>query len=258
MALADPVRQLRTLGRDISKTFCDKLPRELSRCCFICVNSYRSFRQSIGVTPIQDAAALAKCVKYFEYEVFYVHNPHARSFIEYLNHFIECTTEHLIVYYVGQGTTPQDLDQTIQRSYDEAFTFDDGAVDDEEFLDSLIDLKNPSSKVTLVTDTCHPNTAWNIPGPEIKGRKLPPGIVTLSAVPTASSSRQMMALCQSQGIFTFNLTKELKANPRITVDGLAKKMEPVLAEFAQEFKVGTSSPELLDQPAIILPPDFSV
>ena len=257
-SLADPVYQLRKVGRDISKSFVNKLPRELTRCCFICVNSYRSFRQNIGVTPIQDAASLAKCVKYFEYEVFFVHNPHARTFIEDLNHFFEVTTEHLIVYYVGQGTTPQDLDRTIPRSYDEAFTFDDGAIDDEEFLDSLVDLKNRNSKVTLITDTCRPNTAWNIPGPELKGRKLPPGIVTLSAVPTLSSSQQMMALCQSQGIFTFNLTKELKANPKITVAELGRKMEPVLGEFAQEFKVGASSPELLDGPAIILPSDFAV
>ena len=83
-SLADPVYQLRKVGRDISKSFVNKLPRELTRCCFICVNSYRSFRQNIGVTPIQDAASLAKCVKYFEYEVFFVHNPHARTFIEYL------------------------------------------------------------------------------------------------------------------------------------------------------------------------------
>jgi hypothetical protein len=248
--MSDPVRQLKTLGRDFSQTFKDRLPREFTKICFICVNSYRSFRQNIGVTPISDAVGMAKCVKYFEYEIYFVHNPHAQNFMQYLEYFLANTTRHLIVYYVGQGTAPYDLDQTIPRSNDDAFTFDDGAVDDEEFLEAIETCKHSDSRVTLVTDTCRCDTAWHIHAAEIKGHKLPPGVVTLSACPTASTSRQMMQRCQSQGIFTFNLTKEFKANPKITPNQLNEKMTPVMAEFAQVFSVGSSSPELLDLPIL--------
>jgi hypothetical protein len=249
--MGDAVRQLKTYGRDISETFIERLPKEFERVCFICVNSYRSFRQAIGVTPIQDAVALAKCVRYFEYEVYFVHNPHARTFIDYLNYLIEHTSRHVMVYYVGLGTTVRDLDRTLTRSiYDEAFTFDDGSISDEEFLDSL-EYKNPNNKITLITDTCKPETTWNLPiGPELRGRPLPPNVISLSALPTQTTSKQMMALCQSQGIFTFNLTKFLKADPKITAKQLCEKMTAVLGDFAQVFEAGTSSPELLDEPVL--------
>lgn len=254
--MSDPVRQLKTYGRDLAGTHISRLPRNLSRCCFICVNSYRSYRQNIGVTPIQDAVSIAKCLKYFEYEVYFIHNPHCQYFMDYLNYFIAHTGQHLVIYYEGQGTTAEDLDRTIQHAYDDAFTFDDGSVDDEEFIDSLCSLKNPDCKVTLITDTCRANTMWNLTGTELKGRQIPPGVLTMSAVPTESTSKQMMALAQQQGIFTFNMTKELKLNPKITVNQLAAKMAPVMGEFAQEFKVGTSSPELLDEAVIELSDDF--
>jgi hypothetical protein len=131
--------------------------------------------------------------------------------MQYLEYFLANTTRHLIVYYVGQGTTPHDLDRTIPRTGDDAFTFDDGAVDDDEFLVAFETSKHPASRVTLVTDT-----AWAIRGGDIKGDKLPPAVTTLSACPAASTSRQMMQRCQSQGIFTFNITKEFKANRKIT------------------------------------------
>jgi hypothetical protein len=248
--MSDLVGQLRILGRDLAHTFINRLPREFTKVCFICVNTYRSYRQAIGVTPIGDAVSLAKCAKYFEYEVFYVHNPHAQNFMDYLNYFLEHATKHLIVYYVGQGTTQQDLDRTIPRTADDAFSFDDAAVEDIEFLDSLTIAKNPSNRVTLITDTCRPDTAWNITSTEMKGRNLPPGILTLSAQPTAATSKQMMARCQSQGIFTFNLTKQLKANPKITPEELAAKMAEPMAEFAQVFTVGATSPDSITEPIL--------
>jgi hypothetical protein len=171
--------------------------------------------------------------------------------MQYLEYFLLNTTQHLIVYYVGQGTTPQDLDRTRARVYDEAFTFDDGAIADEEFLDALTSCKHPDNRVTLITDTCRPATAWNLPGNEVKGRVLPPGIVTISTSPTASTSKHMMALCQRQGIFTFNLTKEIKGNPKITPSELEGKMTSAISEFAQVFSARATSPEDLERPVLI-------
>lgn len=242
--MADPVRELRSVGRDITEAFISKLPRELERCCFVCANSYRSFRQNIGATPISNAAAIAKCAKYFEYEVFFVHNPHANNFLEYLSHFVAITTSHLIVYYVGQGTTNEDLDTT--RKSDEVLTFDDGSLYNDDMIDAL-EMKPAQSRITLITDTCRPGSIWNARDGQVGGRALPPRILTLSAVPLPTTSKQMMVLCQSQGIFTFNVTKSLKMNPKITVQQLVGKMQPVMAEFAQEFQAEASSPEMLDE-----------
>jgi hypothetical protein len=252
--MSDPVRQLKTYGRNVAETHMERLPRVFGKLCFICVNSYRSFRQNIGIAPITDAVAFAKCAKYFEYEIFFVHEPHAQTFMQFLEFFLANTLRHLVVYYVGQGMTPHDLNRTRARTYDEVFTFDDAAIADEQFLDALIGFKNPQNRVTLITDTCKPATAWNLPGSEVKGRVLPPGIVTISTSATTATSKHMMALVLHQGVFTFHLTKEIKANPKITASELEAKMTSVIAEFSQVFSVRATAPEDLDLP--VLETDF--
>ncbi|OHT10670.1 Clan CD, family C14, metacaspase-like cysteine peptidase [Tritrichomonas foetus] len=250
--MADPVRNLRILGRDLAKEPINRLPTEMRKACFICVNSYRSFRQNIGITPIGDAVAMAKCLKYFEYDVFYLHNPHARFFLNYLDFFFEHTYGHLIVYYVGQGTTPEDLDNTIKKDFDEAFTFEDGRIVDEDMAQHLTCSKHPDSIVTLITDTCKPNTCWSLTSGFVKGIELPPRVMTLSASPMVKASKSMMNLAQQQGIFTFNLTKELKKNPHITPNQLAELMSKAMAEFTQTFTAYSSSPEILDEPLLMI------
>jgi hypothetical protein len=243
-------------GRNAAETPMERLPPAFGKLCFICVNTYRSYRQNVGIAPVTDAVAFAKCAKYYEYEIFFVHEPHAQTFMQYLEYFLMNTYRHLVVYYVGQGTSPQDLNRTRARTYDEAFTFDDAAIADEQFLDSLVGFKNPENRVTLITDTCRPATAWNLPGNEVKGRVLPPGIVTISTSPTSGTSKHMMSLVQHQGIFTFHVTKEIKANRKITANELEEKMTSVIAEFSQVFSVRATAPEDLDRP--VLETDFEL
>ncbi|KAK8885281.1 hypothetical protein M9Y10_040727 [Tritrichomonas musculus] len=248
--MSDPVSQLRIYGRDLANSPFNRLPKEIGKVCFICVNSYRSFRQNIGITPLGDAVSMAKCLKYFEYSIFYVANPHAKFFLDYLDYFFEHTTEHLIVYYVGQGTTVEDLDTTTKRELYEAFTFEDGKIMDGEMAEHIKFSKNPDNIVTLITDTCRPNTCWSLISNTVDGVELPPRIMSLSASPTPQTSKSMMALAQSQGIFTFNLTKELKKKPKATPKEIEKVMNEVLKEFAQIFTSNSTSPELLDEPLL--------
>lgn len=248
---ADPVAELKKLGRDLSKTRAEHLPKELYNVTFIIANSYRSFRQNVGTEPLNDAVAFAKCAKYFESEVFYLHNPHSMTFMKYLEHFVSRTFGNLIIYYVGEGTTERDLDRTISK-FDEVFTFEDGVVTDEDFASLLADCKPEETKITLITDTCHENTAWFFNEPVVDGINLPSHIVAMSTTPDIKASRQMLALSQEQGIFTFNMTKSIKANPKITPNQMFEVMKPVMAKYSQNFHLSATSPEDLDQP--ILPP----
>lgn len=248
--MADPVSQLRILGRDLTNSQMTRLPKDMTKVCFICVNSFRSFRQNIGITPIGDAVSMAKCLKYFEYDIYYVANPHAKFFLNFLDYFFQNTTEHLVVYYVGQGTTLEDLDTTTKREAYDAFTFDDGKILDCQMAEHIAMNKNPESVLTLITDTCRPNTCWSLISDTVDGVQLPPRVISLSASPTPETSKSMMALAQSQGIFTFNVTKELKKNPKLTPKQLEALMNKVLKEFAQIFTSSSTSPELLDEPIL--------
>lgn len=245
---SDPVRRLKELGRDVSSVAISRLPTNLTKACFICVNSYTSYRLSLGTGPINDAVSFAKCMKNFEYEVFFLHNPHSRNFLKYLDAFFKNTSVELVVYYVGHGTSVKDVSGDETDGTDEAFVFDDGTISDDTLIDHLIDCKHPDSKLILVTDACHSGTIWDIQGGNVKGRQLPPGIMSVSAANDKQTAKQTVINKQDQGIFTYNLTKILKSSPELSPNELATKMKSALRKYGQTFTVGTTSPEMLTEP----------
>lgn len=246
--MSDPVRRLKQLGRDVASVPVSRIPTEMGKVCFICVNTYTSYRLNLGTGPMNDAVSFAKCVKNFGFEVYFMHNPHSRNFLKYLDTFFANTAEELVVYYVGHGTSVADTDGDEADKTDEAFVFDDGVIVDDVLIDHLIEHKNPASKLILVTDACHSGTIWDIQGGSVHGRQLPERIMSISAANDKQTAKQTMINRQEQGIFTHNLTKVLKENPEFSPNELSSKMRSVLRKYGQSFTVGTTSPELLEEP----------
>ena len=246
--MTDPVRRLKNYGRDLSTIPLSRLPTDLEKCCFICCNTYSSYRLNLGVGPINDAVSWAKCMERYHYKIYFLHNPHSRNFLKYLDHFFEKTTNHLVVYYVGHGSSVKDTNGDEADGYDEVLVFDDGMVVDDVLVQHLIEKKNPESKITLVTDACHSGTIWDIQGGDCHGRQLPDKIMSVSAASDKQTAKQTMIQSQEQGIFTHNLTKILKSQPDATPKQITQKIRFALSKYQQTFVVGTTSPELLDQP----------
>lgn len=246
--MSDPVRRLKTLGRDVASVPISRIPTDMEKVCFICVNTYTSYRLNLGTGPMNDAVSFAKCVKNFDFEVYFMHNPHSRNFLKYLDAFFANTKTELVVYYVGHGTSVSDTDGDEGDKKDEAFVFDDGVIVDDVLIDHLIEHKNPSSKLILVTDACHSGTIWDIQAGSVHGRQLPENIMSLSAANDAQTAKQTMINRQEQGIFTHNLTKILKESPELSPNELASKMRSALRKYGQTFTVGTTTESLLDEP----------
>jgi hypothetical protein len=101
--MVDPVRQLKTYGRDVLGIPLCNLPSSLRKAAFLCVNTYTSYRLALGTGPIRDAVTLAKVLKNFGFEIFFLHNPHVRNFLKYLDVFFRVTSETFLLYYVGRG-----------------------------------------------------------------------------------------------------------------------------------------------------------
>lgn len=246
--MSDPVRRLKTLGHDISGMAVSRIPIDMEKVCFICVNTYTSYRLNLGTGPVNDAVSFAKAVKGFGYDIYFIHNPHSRNFLKYLDVFFKNTQEELIVYYVGHGTTVRDENGDEDDGYDEAFVFDDGVIVDDVLVEHLIDCKHPDSKLILVTDACHSGSIWDIQGGSVHGRELPKRIMSLSAANDKQTAKQTMIDREEQGIFTHNLTKLLKAEPTLSPNQLGPKLRTALRKYGQSYTVGTTSPELLDEP----------
>jgi hypothetical protein len=202
----------------------------------------------MGTGPIVGAISFAECLKSFGFEIYFMHNPHAETFLRYLDAFFKATTDQLVVYYVGHGTGIFDTDDTVSHRDDEAFVFDDGIIIEDDLLSHLTANKNPSNELILITDACHSGTIWDIQGQLEKGRELPPQIISISATSDTTVARQTVINRQDQGLFTANLTKALTSTPTLTPNDLAGRLKGTLTRYLQNFTVGTTSPDLLSQP----------
>jgi hypothetical protein len=242
--MTDPIRQLKTYGRDVGAIPVSHVPQSFNKVAFLCINTYKSYRLNLGTGPINDAVSLAKCVKRFEFEIYFMHNPHARNFLKYLDVFFKATTGQLVVYYVGHGTS---LSESGNQA-EEAFLFDDGRIPEDELIKHLLSNKNESCSITFITDACHTGTIWNIQDGSVRGQTLPPNILSLSAYNDSTLSKTASEDGTGVGIFTSSLTKFLKEDIDLSPNGLEPKMSEALRAHGQSFVIGTTTPDLLTQP----------
>jgi hypothetical protein len=246
--MSDPVRQLKTYGRDVAGIPLPRIPSSFNKVAFLCINTYTSFRLALGAGPLNDALHLAKVLKNSGFEIYFLHNPHVRNFLVYLDLFFRNTTGQLVLYYVGRGMTLRTPDSTSSDPRDKALVFDDGTVADDDLCDHLLENRNPSCEVVLITDACFEGTIWDIRDGCVKGRRLPPGIVSLSACVDFNVSKAHQVEKLEQGMVTYNLAKVLKAEPELTPNEICEKMRVILRPYAQTFTVATTTPTLLIEP----------
>jgi hypothetical protein len=244
--MADPIRDLKEVGRDLSAIPIARIPATIDKAAFLCVNTYTSYRLNLGTSPINDALLFARKLKKFGFMIYFVHNPHARNFLRYLDVFFRNVTGQLVLFYVGQGNGATAEDGS--PSTEEAFVFDDGPVYEEDLITHLIENKNDTSEVILVTDACHSGTIWDIQDGTVKGRELPPGVISISAATDEQSARQITIGRTEYGLFTHTLVKALKENPEITPEDLSAKMRGVIRSRGQNFSTGATVRELLTKP----------
>lgn len=246
--MGDPIAGLKKCGHNIAGMPVSRLPATFDNVAFLCVNNYSSYRLSLGTGPLNDALSFAHCMANYGYAIYFLHNPRSRNFLQYLDVFFKRTQGRLIFYYVGHGTNVRDIDGDESDGLDEAFVFDDGVVIDDDLIAHLIENKNPSNVIVLVTDACHSGSIWDIQGGSVKGRKLPPGIISVSAASDAQTAKQTMINRKDQGIFTYNMTSILATNPDLTADQLGEKMKSALRKYSQTFTVATTSADLRSKP----------
>jgi hypothetical protein len=238
--MGDPVRLLKELGHDLTAIPIANLPPTFAKVAFLCVNTHCSFRQGVGVPPINDAVLLANCLRRFSFEIYFLHNPHSGNFLRYLDVFFTATTGRLVLFYVGQGA----------GLHEDAFIFDDGQIPESEMVDHLIENKNANCEVILITDACRSGTIWDIQNGKVKGRALPPGVISLSSATDAETAKQTKVGGVDQSAFTYNLTKTLQAEPFSSPSELHGKLRAVLKKYGLNFVVGASTPALLNKPLL--------
>ena len=253
MSSIDPIRRLKEIARDISQVPIQNVPRSLDKVFFICVNTYKGFQVNIGSSPMMDAFNLARVVKLKGYQLFFIHNPHSAIFMQYFAAMLSSVNNHLIFMYIGRGTGVEDLDGDEVDGVDEALVFDDGVIIDDDLVSCLVRYKNENSRLTLITDASYKDTIWDMNEKAKNGKPIPPGVLSLSAetrlttmTPTVEAEARV-----EKGMLAEALTLAFRQNIDATPNQLQTMVENKLREAGQVYTVGSTSPELLDQPVLI-------
>jgi hypothetical protein len=252
MADFDPIRRLKEIAHDLQAIPIQRV-REMQKVFLICVNTYKSYQLNLGTAPIQDAFQLARLVKLAGYDIYYLHNPHAATFLEYFDAFLHFTNYHLIFLFVGRGTSVADLNGDELDGRDEALVFDDGDIIDDDLVTHLVRNKDPRSVLTLLTDALHKDTIWNLTEKAENGEPIPPLVRSLSAETKLQTQTATFdaVIRVEKGAFTHALAQALRNNPRGTPKDFEPQVRSILKEVGQVYSFGTTSPELLDEPLLI-------
>ena len=250
MSRAGPGRLLGLGCIDLKKLSVSSMPSTNDKIGFLAVNTYIGTRYSLGEGPMNDAVSMAKMLTRAGYKVYFIENAKKSNFLEWLRYFFKSTSNHLISYYVGHGTTTVDKTGDEADGKDEAFFFEDGILVDDILIETLIDNKHQESTLTLITDACHSGSVWDIQGGNVKGRQLPSNIISISAASDKQTAKQTMVDREEQGIFTSGIKKLQKFNTDITPNEIRTQLGNQLKKYQQTINIGTTSPELLNQPLI--------
>ena len=85
-------------------------------------------------------------------------------------------------------------------------------------------------------------------GGDIRGRKLPDGVMSMSAASDRQTAKQTVVERLDQGMFTYNLMKILKSEPDLSANECKKKLATSLRTYGQTVTLGSTTNSLLNDP----------
>jgi hypothetical protein len=230
---ADAQRTLRCSAKDLGTTSLARIPRSLSRVCFLVINSNRAYRAGLGTTPLERGIACAELLKSFGYEVFFMEDPHCLPFKEYLSMLLERTSQHFFFIYLGQGGDPGP----------ETFIFNDEPLPDADFLDVLDSHRNTECKVTLFSDFVLGGSVFEREDGVFKPKTV---LITCSGAEELSE--------EGPSVFVEHFVRELTNRDGISAQTLFDSLRIVLKRHQLQLIVKGVGGEILSEPVAIFKP----
>lgn len=249
MTLQDEIEEVtkgQPFGCDLRRI--SSLPNEHRKCIFICCNTYTKPEYSLGVGPINDTLAIASFMRKIGFQIFFILNPTSNEFLHYFKHFIGCTKEYLVVYYVGHGGYLEKTNTDSEKVKNEAFIFDEDYVTDNILSEAIANSGKPeSSTVCLISDCCHYGTIYDFKSGHFKEIRMPLNIYSISSSRNYQISKQSSVGDKDHGIFSFYFFRLLMQDPDLTPISMEQKINQYLSKYNQKYVFSATSPEILDK-----------
>lgn len=240
------LENFRQIGTDLRQTDKSSI-KNLTRCVYICVNTYVAQNLTLGVGPMNDGLNVAESMNKMGWPIYFIHNPNQKEYLEWLQFFLQNTTTQLITYYTGHGTQVDGSDRQEESGKDEAYVFENGSqvecLVDDILQNYLVQYKkSPGLKCVMLSDCCHSGTIW-----DLNKSNSPQNCLSISAAGDKQTAKQTQVESKEQGIFTYYLFKFLDDDPTLTPNQLRTKMMPYLQKFEQNYTLQATTADLPDK-----------
>ena len=223
----DPLRRLLELGHDLTYIPYSQIPNNLSKSCLICINTNISYQRKFGFQPINDAANFAEIMKKIGYKIFILHNPHARSILNYFKILLINTNNQFIFFYNGQ------MNQ--KYNYDNKLIFDDEELNYENFFE-IFQYKNQNCNLYLISDITSKDSLFNISN----FKNFPNNILTFSTLIIDNLN------INENNNFISKLIEILKENKYITPLQILNKLKKNLKKYNLNLILNSNNEILLN------------
>lgn len=235
------------------------LPRDnLSKVCFLIINTYNRKTYKLGSGPINDGYMIAKLHHNRGYQVYFLHNPTRDQFKQFAAFFLKFTKESLTIFYEGRSTTLVGTEGDVIQGQCDAMVFDLNYVKDAEMGKTLENNANPDCKVVLISNCCNGPSIWCLDSPCYQNYNLSPNIISISAVKQLPkdnndepSKRKDSKSNDTEGIFIYYLLKCEVQNPNITPNQISELINPELNKYGLSLYYYSTASNLDSKPLII-------
>ena len=248
---SDPLCRLRVFGHCLDdirteEDWATKMPTSCEKACFILADGPTNCRLKLGAAPFNDCVSFGKIMREHNFEIFYLRSPTSSLFRSFFGHLLEVTQQHLCLFYAGHGHLQRAISGTAGGV--PTFPFGDDPVTDTEFLDLLDSRRRQGCRLTLVTDSCEPESVFDIRKGDIKGRRLEGEVVSISALADPEMIREIKLEPSDHGAFVTDFVKWFKKDPTLTPFGLRSAMRKVVKQRGEEIVIGVTDDALLRRP----------
>ena len=246
----DPSVELRGIGRCLDDLKKDedweaKISGDYERICLIVVNTNANFRMNLGMGALNDAVVLARAMKLYNFEIFYVLKPTVSIFRTVTSRCLRSTTEHMVFFYTGHGN----LKMTVtSKSVSRPFVFGEESISDEQFMESIRLNRQEGARLTLITDSCQPDSIWDLRTGTVHGKPAPENMVSISSTVDMEMIEDVDVGPSQKSEFVTHLAKWMEQSPSLTPKDLYMTMRKVMKRWGQDFIVGSTTEGLMDVP----------
>ncbi|KAK8898122.1 hypothetical protein M9Y10_000392 [Tritrichomonas musculus] len=206
---------------------------DLDKVCFILVNDYEEDDDNeLGVGPLNDGYLLGLKHHRYGFKVFYLYNPRAEEFSQFLGFFLKHTQHALTIFYTGHSNN--------------GISFNDSLLSQSTISEIIEDNSNGEAHVVFITDCPESGSVFDIKSTGQKNPQTTSNLISFYVEKTNGSTPKESK--RSHGIFTYYFCKITSDCPNITPNRLVERMSPSLKRFGETFKCDITDHKLADSP----------